>query len=382
MKTLAFCTSWADNDDTWRYRYRKWFAHMQASPLHASQLLVIDDGSPGPLVLPHSATLSADALPGDCPESPGVVIRFAERLGRKAVLDYPGWWRSFTYAADYAERYGFDKVVHVESDSYILSPRLCEYINELERGWVGFWCPRSSFPETCIQVICPDQLHAYFDIAAQPYEVFVGKAAEMILPFTHVESNFKGDRYGEYRTELPLDADYAVQVPWSTDVWCKSPPPPRRVLALTVGYAAIPPHPTLYPRDAWEVVASSSCTEIGELSQRLEAHSAGSLDAVQLTFPAMAVSDPLPLDAMRRALRVNGELALNLRPNGNSDASGALERSLLEGGFAGMGVQQVKLGGDWILALSADNTLGPVLCKDRLTWRLQYLARCHGYELR
>ncbi|HVB49483.1 MAG TPA: hypothetical protein VNF69_13970 [Burkholderiales bacterium] len=79
---------------------------------------------------------------------------------------------------------------------------------------------------------------------------------------------------------------------------------------------------------------------------------------------------------------MNGELALNLRPSSNSGASGALERSLLESGFAGMGVQQVKLGGDWILALSADNTLGPVLCKDRLTWRLKYLARCYGHELR
>lgn len=381
MKTLAFCTSWAADDDVWRFRYAKWLAHMRRSPLHADQILVIDDASRGEPDFGEAAVLPASALPQDCPRSPVVLARFAERLGRAAVHDYPGWWRSFAFAADYAERYGFDKVVHVESDSYILSPRLHDYVNRLEHGWAALWCPRWSFPETCIQVIGPDLLPMLFDSAAQPYSAFAGRSVEKILPFTHVESNFKGDRYGEFRTELPLDCDYATQVPWSTAVWSGAAPPPRRVLALTVGDNAIPPHPTLYPRDAWQVQASERCAQIDELAPRCAANAAGSLDAVQVALPAeAALGAPLPLQALRRLLGTNGELALHLRPNGDAASVSALGQSMLERGFAGMGTEQVPVGGDWILAVCDDNDLGPVLGQERLTLRLQFIARCHGYH--
>jgi hypothetical protein len=34
---------------------------------------------------------------------------------------------------------------------------------------------------------------------------------EITLPFTHVEQGFAGDRYAEYRSDIPEDADYAAQ---------------------------------------------------------------------------------------------------------------------------------------------------------------------------
>jgi hypothetical protein len=70
-----------------------------------------------------------------------VVVRIAERLGRPGLFDFPDWWHSFMYAADYAGRYDFDKLVHVESDTYLLSPRLHQHVNGLEQGWTAFWCP-------------------------------------------------------------------------------------------------------------------------------------------------------------------------------------------------------------------------------------------------
>lgn len=381
MKTLLFCTAWSDSDDMWNYRYGKWLAHVSRSLLRADQILLIDDGSSVQPTFHDVIALPETEFPEGCPESRVVLIRFAERLGRPSLFDYPGWWRSFTYAARYAEQYGFDKVVHIESDTYFLSSRLCEYVNQLERGWVAFWCPLSGLPETCIQVICPDQLHNYLALADRPPADFASQPAELILPFTLVESDFKGDRYGEYRTDLPLDADYACQVPWSTAVWTGLPPAPRRVLTLSVGDTALPPNPMLYPQDAWQPATCASCTQLTDLSRVLESQAEGSMDALQLTVPASAPITALPIALVGRALALNGEVALNLRPSSDPQKIVSLERFLLDEGFAGVGSERLGARGDWILAISAHNTLGNMLGRERLTLRLRRLAfdwRHHG----
>lgn len=377
MKTLVFCTSWADSDDAWVYRYGKWLAHISRSPLHADQILLIDDGSPVRPAFQNVAALPGTELPKDCPDSQVVLISFAERLGRPSVFNYPGWWRSFTYAARYAEQYGFDKVVHVESDTYLLSSQLHEYVNGLERGWVTFWCPLYGFPETCIQVICADQLHNFLALSEKPHAEFAGQPVERILPFTLVESNFKGDRYNEYRAELPLDADYAAQVSWSTDVWAGSQPAPRRVLALNVGDTGptpLPPHPALYPRDAWQLAASASCTRVEDLSGLLQSQADGSLDALQLTLPRSIIGTMLPIESIDRALAANGELAVNFRPGGDPVQVASLERLLLELGFAGVGTECLPARGDWLLAFSVRNTMGEVLGRERLASRLSRVS--------
>jgi hypothetical protein len=374
MKTLVFCTSFAQSDDVWNYRYGKWLAHVSRSPLRADQILLVDDGSPVLPAFPSAVALPGAELPEDCPESRIVLVRFAPQLGRPSVFDYPGWWRSFLYVARYAEQYGFDKVVHVESDTYLLSSQLHDYVNRLERGWVTFWCPLSGLPETCIQVICPDQLHNYLALADKPLAEFAGQAAELVLPFTLVESDFKGDRYGEYRAELPRDADYASQVPWSTEAWAGPPPAPRSVLSLSVGDSALPPHPTLYPQDAWQPASSASCAQVADLPRLLQSQAEGSLDALQLTLPAAAAKAALPIGSIRRVLAVNGELALNLRPGGNPEKITALGRSLHEQGFAGVATDCLETRGDWILAISAHNTLGDLLGRERLSLRLRHLA--------
>jgi hypothetical protein len=375
MKTLVFCTSWADSDYAWHFRYGKWLAQIRGSPLCYSQILLVDDASP---VLPRFeefALLSADALPADCPAAPVALVRFAERLGRRASYDYPGWWRSFMFVADYATRYGFDKIVHIESDTYVLSRVLYDYLNDLEQGWTAFWCPRWGFPETCIQVICPDQLPRFRAVAAQPYGgQLVGQPVEKLLPFTQVEVRFKGDRYGEYRSELPLDADYASQVPWSVPVWCGLPPAPRRVLALTLGEAAVPPNEALYLRDAWQHLANCADLRAAALLHALERLPADSVDALQVTVLAAGAGFSLPFGALRRVLGQDGELLINLRPSLGLEAAGALAQQLSGHGFAGVGLRCTAAGGDWILAASDNTALAEPLCEERLSLRLRLIA--------
>lgn len=215
MKTLLFCTAYAGAPDQWALRYRKWLDFFSASKLARDQILLIDDGSP---VMPSwRGTRILEDLPEKQPREASVIFHFHDNLGRAAVLDYPGWFRSFFFAAQYAQRYGFDKIVHVESDCYLYSQRIVEFINALSTGWTTFWCPRWGFPETCIQVICADQMERFRAIGNRNYkDELSNQQIEFLLPFTDVRKDFVGDRYGEYLAWVPEEADYASQIP---DSW-------------------------------------------------------------------------------------------------------------------------------------------------------------------
>ena len=115
------------------------------------------------------------------------------------------------FAATYAQRYGFQKIIHIESDAYLISERIHSFINEFSNGWIAFYCPRHRFPEAGIQIIAGDAIANYIAISQRPYHHFINQCAENYLPFTP-NLDFIGDRYGEYLSEAPPDADYAVQV--------------------------------------------------------------------------------------------------------------------------------------------------------------------------
>ena len=46
MKTLLFCTSYAENQGTWNERWGRWLKTVVHSGLKADQILIVDDGSP------------------------------------------------------------------------------------------------------------------------------------------------------------------------------------------------------------------------------------------------------------------------------------------------------------------------------------------------
>jgi hypothetical protein len=212
MKTLLFCTSYASTQAGWQGRYKRWLDFFGRSPLQRDQILLIDDGSP---VLPAwRGVRMLTELPERQPNDKVVFFHFEKNLGRSAVRVYPGWFRSFAFAAVYARKYGFDKVVHVESDSFVFSERLVRFIDGLQSGWTTFWCPRWGFPETCLQVICADQMESFLELSTIDYDsVLTDLAIETVLPFTDVRKDFIGDRYGEYMSWLPEDADYGCQIP-------------------------------------------------------------------------------------------------------------------------------------------------------------------------
>lgn len=210
LKTLIFCTAFTSNSKEWDGRYRRWVDAIKASSLHYDTLLMIDDGSEQ---LPNWKGLDIRNEFSTTPPGEFVLHSFSTHLGRHSVFDFPGWYRSFVYAAKFAKDYGFEKIIHIESDSVILGKRLQSYMNTFDSGWMAPWCSLygDGFPESAIQVIAGASLQKYFDFEKKhPHESMIGYQYECIIPFDIVEKKFIGNRYGEFMSTVPANAEFAV----------------------------------------------------------------------------------------------------------------------------------------------------------------------------
>jgi hypothetical protein len=221
MKSFIFCTSYIGRyqRDRSLSRYSKWCNYYipRAKEFGASHVFLIDDGTP----LPRLKKLKIPIInaEGPLPKTlPGkaVIFRFPKRYGRSSISVYPGWWRSFSFSSQLAKHYGFDKVIHVESDAYVLSPRMAKALSRINKGWNVLWCPRWKFPECSIQIIGKDSIAALNQYWKAGKKFWFKKRnnsefAERILPFTNIIKSFKGDRFGEYRRTVPVNADFVCQ---------------------------------------------------------------------------------------------------------------------------------------------------------------------------
>ncbi|RYC29205.1 hypothetical protein D3273_25135 [Lichenibacterium minor] len=210
-RTLVFCTAHVDDETVWDGRYRRWFDGIAASGIAHDTALMIDDRS-GSVPGWSDLTILCEGE-RERGTSPKMLYRFEQNLGRRSLFDFPGWHRSFTFACRFADRHGFDKVVHVESDTFVISRRLRDYIDAAADDWIALWCSLHGFPEITIQVMAGAGLAAYRTFSDIPHEALVGRPYEGQIPFTRVETGFIGDRYGERLPYVPVDADFVSQAP-------------------------------------------------------------------------------------------------------------------------------------------------------------------------
>jgi len=123
-KTLLYCTGYSTSDLDWEKRWRRWYNYHKQQGLQFDQLLIVDNGSP--------------ELPGwgdnriiynlDRPwfaNKDIIIYRYEDTIDTDDHLI-----RSAQVAKEYTTLYGFDKLLHMESDVYILSKRLAKFINE------------------------------------------------------------------------------------------------------------------------------------------------------------------------------------------------------------------------------------------------------------
>jgi hypothetical protein len=216
MRTLLFCTSYSESIWSWNDRWRRWLRAVLDSRLVLEKVLIVDDGSP--LLPSWSDVYFTDALSKFNPSSNVEFHRFADRRGQHVNgQPFPGWYRSFSYAVLSAIGNGFDRIIHIEADAFLISPRIIDFFNEFNSGWTCLWCPTHSWPETTLQIITRDSFDSCSSFFSKPYSEHTAppyRAIERLIPFTFVNKSFTGDRYGEISEVIPRNADYASQVRW------------------------------------------------------------------------------------------------------------------------------------------------------------------------
>jgi hypothetical protein len=223
MKSFLFCTSYINNEfsDHHSFRYRKWIEYYSKikKDLGVEYILVIDDGSPGLALAVEDETnvIYIDRGLPDRLSKKINILAFRNHLGQpsKNYIDYPGWWRSFTFSIKIADKYKFKKIVHIESDFYVISQRLRDFLKKLKIGWTVLYSSFYHFPETAIQIICQDCFALLMEVCAkaESSNYRFDQVAEEILPFTSVIKDSKGDRIWE----PPVLSDWASGLIGSDD---------------------------------------------------------------------------------------------------------------------------------------------------------------------
>lgn len=143
-------------------------------------------------------------------ESDLKVIRFGKHWERGQEYDYPYGWRTVHAARMVAEAY--DKIIFIDSDGFVLSRRLANWIKELNDGWHALWCPKYSFPEANCHILTREHYPAFFKFTeGDPYQHNNTGMMENILPFTHVHREFVSNRYGEWGEPQHPTMDFYAQ---------------------------------------------------------------------------------------------------------------------------------------------------------------------------
>jgi len=285
MKTLLFCTSYIEDVDIWTNRYLKWINAHLVGELINDQLIIIDDGSDR---IPTSNKYNIININNDNDyfvknktKSELNIFKFKKKLGRLEVLNYPGWYRSFKFAINYAKMNNFEKIIHIESDAFIYSERMRNYVNNLNSGWTVFWCPRWNFPETCIQVICNDQIDTAINFFNINYSEYINKRIEELLPFTNINQSFIGDRYCEFLLEIPINVDYASQIPIYEDLKLKLNK--KYVLCFNSNSDNNSINQILFPESIYEIEYISYCSVHGYEINSLKLYSGMQFNLSNLT---------------------------------------------------------------------------------------------------
>jgi len=223
MKSLIFCTSYVKDLGEWKNRYQKWIDYYIDLPFSKDKaLFLIDDGSDEENLSEFNGNRyneggEINPLPPVLPPQVNL-YHFKKRKGIFPEDNAPGlygstlgWYRSFLFSSIIAKKNDYDKIIHIESDAYLLTQKVCDYIDSLDSGWNTLYCPMYHFPETSIQIICKDQFPSMLKLEAMPLDSFRLSQAEETLPITHVEKGFVGDRYGERTTMQLPKIDYYNQ---------------------------------------------------------------------------------------------------------------------------------------------------------------------------
>lgn len=123
------------------------------------------------------------------------VYRFNEHLPRKSILDYPYFYRFLHQIPSFQGTfYQSDKYYHIDSDNFIQTQEMIDYMKNCNRGFVSFWDVTNNFPTSELFIINKECYHL---ISKMNFPTKTGQAVENLLPWTLNEKKFYGGRLAE-----------------------------------------------------------------------------------------------------------------------------------------------------------------------------------------
>lgn len=219
MKTCLFLSCYLDGHDHLggnrikRYeKYIKYYRPLKET-LGFSKFVFIDNGS---------SIESLHALEKIIGFHDVIIFRYPDHLARDRDKPhhYPFGWRMIFSARKFLD--DFDRIIFLDSDSFILSGKLANWVRHTLTGWQTIWCSRYRIPEGNISVMSQNFYSDFKEWSGGDYEKFLvkylGRMMEVRLPFTYVDKDFVCDRFGDTREAQRPDMDFYGQCPVDIDL--------------------------------------------------------------------------------------------------------------------------------------------------------------------
>lgn len=204
MKTVLYTGCYLDGEDALKnnrlernIRYVNYYSSMKEL-LGFDNIFMLDNGS------------SYGNAINFLNQTHGVIFESLENIKSDGPNHYPYCWRALYYIQELIEK-GYEKIIMIDSDGFVVSRRLFNHIKNLRLGWNTVWCKRWEFPEASLQILCKDSFHLFKNFARIDYKRRFGNIMEIVLPFTHIFNEFNCDRFGETNAPFTSNIDYYGQ---------------------------------------------------------------------------------------------------------------------------------------------------------------------------
>jgi hypothetical protein len=205
MKTALFTTSFLDGIDFLGFsrlertkKYLEYYRKLKDT-LGFTEFWQADNHSDLEKLKEIGATVYNEQMEVIIPGAPDLhIMRYDTPLYRGVGHDYPYAWRGIYFISKLIDM-GYEKIITCDTDAYILSKKLADFIRQQDSGYVTMWSHKYNFPEAAITVLCKDHMPAFQEWCKTPWEQRSDGTTlfEGALPFTGFANQFVGDRYGE-----------------------------------------------------------------------------------------------------------------------------------------------------------------------------------------
>lgn len=232
MKTAIFAPSFLDGFDNFggdrlirTIKYMDWYEPLLGK-LGASRIFLSDNGSDPSSVHQLDCDVLGATESFHCRDlknlraisgSKTTVLWFQEKYSRGPEFEYPYCWRNL-YAVKILIGFGYEKIITIDTDGFIVSPGLTDYVRNSQSGWEAFWIKKYRFPSAEFHILNKDSFSHFMEFTTPHFMTYNGRCMEAELPFTRVDRFFDCDRYGEDRTPQHRGMDFYAQCPVDFEV--------------------------------------------------------------------------------------------------------------------------------------------------------------------